>query len=179
MKLEWRPIVGYEGLYMVSNFGNVKSLERVVWNNRGYYKTVPEKVLKPQKNKDDYLFVALYKDGKGKRYKVHRLVCEAFLENPQNLPEVNHIDQNKQNNCVSNLEYCSRQYNVDYSLAKAVICIDCTTGLIEEFKSASKASKQLGIDRSHITACCKGRLKSAGGFYWQYADTKDQKHQEE
>ena len=114
MREEWRPVIGYEGLYEVSNMGRVKSLKRTVWDNRGYYRTVPERILKPVDKGMGYLYVLLWKDGKGKNCRINRLVAIAFIPNPYNLPEVNHIDQNKENNCVSNLEFCSSKYNCNF-----------------------------------------------------------------
>ena len=104
---EWRDIKGFEGKYMVSNLGRVKSLN--------YRRTGKEKILKAYPNKDDYgyLKVSLYKDGKVRYPLVHVLVATAFLENPDNLPEVNHKDENSKNNCAENLEYCRWLYNVN------------------------------------------------------------------
>ena len=185
---EWKDIEGYEGMYQVSNLGNVKSLERKVWNGRGCYKTVSEKILKAGNNSDGYLQVILCKDGKDKSYRVHRLVAEAFLENPNNLPEVNHISEDKTDNRVSNLEWVTSKYNVNYGtrnkraaeantnnpkLSKPVICIDKVSGLIVEFSSISEATRQTGTNQGNIAKCCKGKLKSAGGFYWMYAEGED------
>ena len=167
----WKDIAGFEGLYQVSNMGNVKSLERTVCDNRGYYRTVPERIRKPRNTGKGYLAVNLYKDGKAKNYKIHRLVAQAFLPNPYNLPEVNHIDEDKYNNCVENLEWCTSQYNIEYSKAKAIIGIDKVTGLIVEFPSTKEASRQTGINHGNICACCNGKRNSAGGFYWIYANT--------
>lgn len=183
----WADIAGYEGLYMVSTWGRVKSLERKVWDNRGYYKTVPERILKPSKVGDGYLRLFLCKDGKKEGYKVHRLVCKAFISNPQNLPCINHKDEDKLNNHKDNLEWCSYSYNNSYNgkgkkigeklrndlkRCKAVIGIDCTTGLILKFPSAREVERTLGINNSSIIQCCKGRkrYKTAGGFYWYYAN---------
>ena len=102
---EWRDIQGYEGLYMVSNLGRVKSLN--------YHRTGKERIMKPSDNGHGYLFVVLCKDGKDKNCRINRLVAQAFLPNPDNLPEVNHKDENKYNNCVENLEWCDRSYNVN------------------------------------------------------------------
>ena len=182
----WKDISGYEGLYQVSNMGNVKSLERTVWNNRGYYKTIQERILKGRKVSNGYLQVQLCQDGKAKNYLVHRLVASAFLENPMGYTEVNHIDEDKTNNCAKNLEYCSRSYNMTYNgrakkvgkkvaekLSKPVIAIDKRTGLIIEFVSVHEASRQTGIDQGNICACLKGRYKSCGGFYWMYKNNND------
>lgn len=194
MEEEYRDIEGYEGLYQVSNLGNVKSLERMKWNGRGYQK-VPERILKPRKNGYGYLQVNLNKEGKKSTYRVHRLVAEAFLENSENLPEVNHKDECKTNNNVSNLEWCTREYNINFGTrnkrvaesntgnpkmskaltnnpkkSKPVIGINKVSGLILEFPSAMEAERQTGTHQGHICKCCKGKLKSAGGFYWMYSD---------
>ena len=108
----WKPIRNYEGLYEVSNMGRVKSLERTVWVNGGSYKK-SERILKPQKVRG-YLGVSLCKDAELKRYLVHRLVGQAFMENPEGFKEINHIDEDKTNNKVENLEWCNRSYNANF-----------------------------------------------------------------
>jgi len=110
---EWKDIEGYEGFYQVSNLGRVKSLARVVMRSDGKPNPVNEKILKYGIIKG-YCAVVLCKDRKKKMYKVHRLVAIAFLSNPHNLPEVNHKDENKKNNCVDNLEWCTSLYNINY-----------------------------------------------------------------
>ena len=165
---EWKDIQGFEGKYMVSNLGRVKSLERMKWVGKSYYKA-PERILKAVKARG-YLRVMLCKDGKGKWYPVHRLVAIAFIPNPYNLPEVNHKDEDKKNNCVQNLEWCSSQYNMEYSHGKAIIGINKINGLILEFPSIQEASRQTGINYKNINHCLKGRSKSAGGYVWYYAD---------
>ena len=175
----WKDIEGFEGLYQVSNMNNIKSLERTVWDNRGYYRTVHERILKARKNNNDYLQVNLWKDGKAKKYLVHQLVATAFCENPEGYTEVNHINEDKADCRAENLEWCSRSYNLSYNgrakkvaekKSKPVIAIHKINGLILKFPSAHEAERQLGIAQNHICACCKGRLKSIGGFYWYYAD---------
>ena len=175
----WKDIEGWEGKYQVSNMGNVKSLERTVWNGRGYFKT-SERILKPGKDRDGYLIVQLSKEGKVKACKVHRLVSQAFIPNPDNLPQVNHIDENKENNHVDNLEWVTCRENANHGTrnqrvaekeSKPIIGIDKVTGLIVEFQSAREAERQLGINNSSIIKCCKGkRYKSCGGFQWYYKD---------
>ena len=170
---EWRDIKRYEGYYQVSNTGKVKSLERTVRNGRGY-KIIPEKILEGYDNGNGYLYVKLCKEGKRNQYRINRLVAMAFIPNPNNLPEVNHKDENPKNNCVDNLEWCTRQYNVEYSKAKAVIGINKVSGLILEFPSAREAERQTGISNKNICDCLKGKRKSAGGFYWHYASESEE-----
>ena len=110
----WRPIEGYEGLYEVSNTGQVRSLDRYVKYSNGRIHLHKGKVLSPIKDKDGYLQVSLYYNRKMYKKYVHRIVAEAFLPNPDNLPEVNHKDEDKTNNNVTNLEWCDRKYNLSY-----------------------------------------------------------------
>ena len=175
---EWKDVKGYEGYYQVSNMGSVKSLERTVRNGRGY-KIIPEKILEGYDNGNGYLYVKLCKEGKRNQYRINRLVAQAFLENPNSLPEVNHKDKNPKNNCVDNLEWCTRQYNVEYSKAKAVIGINKVSGLIMEFPSTREAERQTGISNKNICACLKGRRKSAKGYTWHYADSEEVANEQE
>ena len=163
---QWKPIKGYEELYEVSNLGRVKSLPR-----NGTIKE--EKILKQYVDRYGYLYVGL-RNKKVKKCKVHRLVAEAFIFNPNNLPQVNHKDENKQNNCVNNLEFCTSKYNVNYGhraekVSKKVVCIKFN-GEKQIFKSSTEAGKTLSIDSSSITKCCKGKRETAGGYVWRYAD---------
>ena len=164
----WKAIAGYEGLYEVSDQGRVKSLK--------YGK---EKILKPQKNRGGYLKVVLYKDGHAKTVKVHRLVAEAFIPNPNNLETINHKDEVKTNNAVSNLEWMSQKDNNNYgtrnkraweALSKQVQMFDKKTGeLMVTFPSTREAGRVTGIYQSGISQCCIGKYKSAGGYIWRYA----------
>ena len=166
----WKDVKDYEGLYQVSNMGRVKSLN--------YNKTGKERIMKSYDSGHGYLQVQLCKDGKGKCYYVHRLVATAFLENPEGYNEVNHLDEDKTNNCVENLEYCSRLYNINYGTrtektCKPVFSVNKESGLVTYWESASEASRQLNISQSHICACCQGKRNSAGNHIWFYADDDD------
>ena len=110
----WRPIVGYEGLYEVSNTGRVRSLDRYVKCDYEKYRLHKGKVLSPGKDKDGYLSVVLSCNGKHKKIAVHRLVAQAFIPNPDDLPIINHKDEDKTNNRVDNLEWCTVKYNMNY-----------------------------------------------------------------
>ena len=110
----WRPIVGYEGLYEVSSYGRVRSLDRYVKCDYEKYRLHKGKVLSPGKDKDGYLSVVLSCNGKHKKIAVHRLVAQAFIPNPDNLPQVNHRDENPSNDNVDNLEWCTAKYNLSY-----------------------------------------------------------------
>ena len=170
MQEEWRDIKGYENMYQISNMGNVKSLN--------YKQTGREKIMKSLVDKDGYLFVCLCKNRKVKPFKVHRLVAQAFISNPNNYPCVNHKDENKQNNCVSNLEFCTVKYNNIYNgrqkriaekLSKPVLKIDpISNEIVAEFPSIKEVERQLGYNQGNISKCCKGKHKTCGGFKWRY-----------
>ena len=160
----WHDIDGYEGLYQISNKGRVKSL----------YKG-SERILKPRDNGRGYLRVQLTKENTSKHIRVHRLVARAFIPNPYNLPEINHIDENKKNNSVENLEWCDRRYNVNYGtrnerVSRKILQYSKSGEFIREWQGAREVERVLGIDNSHINACCRGKLKSAYGFIWKYKE---------
>lgn len=168
----WKDIKGYEGLYQVSNLGRVKSLH--------YRHSNREKILPLQKCRE-YLNVGLSKNGKQTPYFIHRLVAQTFIPNPDGLPEVNHKDENKYNNCIDNLEWISTIDNFNYGTrnkriseklinhpnkSKSVQCIE--TGII--YPSAHEAERQTGINFSKICAVCRGDRNKTGGYHWRYKD---------
>ena len=114
----WKWIAGYEGLYMVSTHGRVKSVDRYERCCKDARRLRKSKILKQATDKDGYKRVRLYKNGKYKVYSVHRLVAQAFLDNPNNYPIINHKDEDKANNYYKNLEWCTQQYNTKYSSYK-------------------------------------------------------------
>lgn len=175
MKEVFKDIVGYEGLYQVSNIGRVKSLPKdKVLHNCGFICKSKERILKPKLEKNGYLRVGLYKNGIVQYFSIHRLVAIAFIENPNNYPDINHKDENRTNNNVNNLEWCSVSYNTQYSsykwtgekhwASKKVLCIE--TG--ESFFSITEAGKQKNVQYKNIHKCCKGERHTAGEFHWQY-----------
>ena len=111
----FKDIKGYEGLYQVSNLGRVKSLARDT-KLKQYTKHTDAFIMRQDLNKRGYLYIRLTKDGKSKAFRVHRLVAEAFIDNPSNLPQVNHIDFNRTNNNVNNLEWVTPQDNTNHSI---------------------------------------------------------------
>ena len=115
---EWRPVLGYEGLYEVSNTGIVRSVDRYVKNGHSSYRLHKGKVISLLKGEYGYIQVNLYYNGKNYKKYVHRLVAEAFLPNPDNLPQINHKDEDKTNNNVTNLEWCTAKYNINYGTRK-------------------------------------------------------------
>ena len=160
----WQDIIGYEGKYQVSNMGNVKSLN--------YHRENREKQLKPKLRKNGYLDVMLYDFNKRRKtIMVHILVSEAFIANPQYLPQVNHKDKDKTNNKVENLEWCTAKYNVIYSRGKKVNQYDLNGNFIKCYDTISNATRSLRLStKQGIICCCKGKQKTCGGFIWKYAD---------
>lgn len=144
-----KDIKGFEGLYSVTSCGRI-------WSH------VKNIFLSPGIDMDGYYTVVLYKDGKKYTKRIHRLVAEAYLPNPDNLPQVNHIDENKEHNNVQNLEWCDCQYNIDYSQSKAVKCVETD----EVYKSIRLASRKTGIPAPRICDCVNGKHHTCGGYHW-------------
>lgn len=174
---EFRPICGFEGLYEVSNIGRVKSCSRKVKNTRGI-KELKERIISQKDDTNGYLIVNLWKDNKQTHVKVHRAVAQAFIPNPYNFRDVNHIDENKYNNRFDNLEWVTHQDNLNYgthnvrmsnSKSKAVAQYNkLTNELIATYKNAYVASNETNINNVGICQCCCGKRKTAGGYIWKY-----------
>lgn len=170
----WKPVIGYENLYEISNFGNVRSLDRYVNGKWGKMK-IKGKTLTLVKEKDGYYVVNLYKNNKTKQFRVHRLVAEVFISNPDNLPEINHKDENKANNRVDNLEWCTTKYNCNYGnrnrkIRKKVNQYDLEGNFIKEWESIIQVERELNIFHSRIIEVCRGKRKQIGGYVWRYVD---------
>lgn len=164
----WKNIEGFPN-YKISNLGNIKSFTRKKFGNN----------LVPQPMRKGYLQVLLYKDGKPYPRKVHRLVAIAFIPNDNNLPQVNHIDGDKTNNCIDNLEWCDNSYNQIHAYKNGLekprfqskVKQYSLDGIfIKQFEYIKDAAKELNIDDSSISACCRKKRKTAGGYIWKYAN---------
>lgn len=166
----WKDIPGYEGLYQVSNLGRVKSFHH---NN---------KILRQWSNNNGYLFVSLNRKYNSKHFRVHRLVAKAFIPNPKNYTEVNHKDECKSNNVVSNLEWCNHSYNALYGTCQerlrkhkiqpVQLIEKRTNNVVQEFDSIKTAMERTGFSRGFISNVCRGVSKTAGIYTWRYAEKR-------
>ena len=159
----WKPIKGYEGLYLISNLGRIKSLDRTVY----------------QLHKDGYARVGLHKNGEMKTYSVHRLVGEHFLEKKPGKDYINHLDCNKANNNVNNLEWCTQSENIQYAYdnrtkipphQKKVSQYDMTGNLIQVWESMAEAARSLGLQQPNISKVCLGKRSQTGGYKWAFTE---------
>ena len=173
----WLPIENYENLYEVSNLGRVRRLESFVNGKAGSKRKVSGKILKPMAQQNGYLFVTLCKNGIGRSFTLHRLVSTAFLPKSDKKFQVNHLDEDKTNNTVENLEWCTAKENVNYGtrtkrasekLQKPVLCVE----LNQIFPSLTEAARQLCLSVGNISGVLTGYSKTAGGYHWEYAETK-------
>lgn len=169
----WKDIPNYEGLYMASNLGRVKSLPK------HYHKEI---ILKNKLTKDGYYESTLIKNGKPKFIRTHRLVAMAFIPNIENKPQINHIDGNKLNNNVNNLEWCTLQENKDHAIrtglqdfrgknnpkAKSVLQYDKKGNFIKRYDTIREAMKETGTLESKISMVCNNHSKTAGGYIWKF-----------
>lgn len=190
MKEIWKDILNYEGLYQVSNLGDIKSLKR---------KHTKGCILRYSIGNSGYKQVVLCKNGECKTRMIHRLVAETFIENPNNFKEVNHKDENKLNNSVDNLEWCDRIYNqnygtaikrmvenhnykecakkgalkhnyslIGYKIRKRILQKSIEGKIIKEWKGIYYAAKSLNLCPSGISLCCNNKIKTCGNYCWEY-----------
>lgn len=192
----WKDIQGYEGLYQVSNFGRVKSLDRYVNAKLGSKMMRKGVIMTLQTSHKGYNVVMLHKNCKGHQQQVHRLVAIAFIPNPLNKPQVNHMDCNKKNNHISNLEWATQDENMHHASINGIFSnfnerrlrasrenllmainkrkrkINQYTidgQFIKQYTSIAEAEKETGASNSRIVRCCKGERKSTHGYKWEYA----------
>lgn len=175
----WKDIDGFNGYYQVSDDGLVRSVDRTIIDKNGVAFRKRGKIMKQSigrvRGDDGYFVVNLHNHGKSYVIPVHRLVAMAFLENPQQLPTVNHIDGNKRNNSVENLEWASFSENNSHALIhhlrepkrNDVVQKDMNGEIVETYRSVTDAARQTGISRGMISHCIHGRAQTAGGFVWE------------
>ena len=178
---QWKPIRGYEGLYEVSDYGDVRSLDReVIQGARGGSSSThiyKGQMLKPRKQYNGYMTVNLAKNGTFQRVSIHRLVGYHYLEKPSGKDCINHLDGNPENNHVSNLEWCTQSENIQYAYDKGtktpphqkkVGQFDLDGNLIAVWISEAEASRSLGLHQSNIGKVCRGERNQTGGYIWRF-----------
>ena len=194
----WKDIEGFEGLYQVSNLGRVRSLDRIVADSRTGYRTLNGRILSLMNSQRGYQRIKLCKNGKVIIFSVHRLVAQVFIPNPDNKPEVDHIDTNPSNNRVDNLRWATNLENNRNSLtckkrsdalkkenapwfgktgkanpnSKAIYQIS-NGNIIKKWIGMKEAARNTGLEQSCITFCCQGKQKTSGGYRWIYAEDLD------
>lgn len=185
----WKDVIGYEDLYQVSNLGRIRSKDRLIEVDdylnahaycSGFSYIRPGKIMKTGTNVFGYSVVNLRKNKKSKGHMLHRLIAEAFIQNNHNLPFVNHKDENKLNNCVENLEWCTAEYNINYGTCiqrrctsqqitnknmKPVIAYNETEQL--EFISIRGAARKLNLNQANIQHAIK-KNQRCGKYYWKF-----------
>ena len=187
----WKDIKGYVGFYQVSNLGRVRSVEREIYKSNNVKQISKSSILKFEKSKG-YNYVHLFKNGTRKRIAVHRLVAEAFILNPNNLPEVDHINTIRDDNRVENLRWVTPKENMNNPLTKEKRCgyqgnkseeikkkiskaqsikvvqLTLEGELVKIWDSAIKAQKECGFDNGNINRCCRSKYKTNKGYKWTY-----------
>ena len=178
-------MLGYEGFYEVSNWGRVKSLSRLIYRRKTNKPLLLKtSILKSIKTKKGYFVVMLFdKNHKGKQFFIHRLVAMAFLENKDNLPFINHKDENPSNNCVDNLEWCTPKYNVNYGNCrkkisdaqnkKPVNVYRMNGSFVCRYESVNRASQETNVPLRNVSACLAKKVGYAKGYVFRYVDDNE------
>ena len=176
----WKDIKGYEGLYQVSNWGNVRSLDRYKKTKNNSFSFIHGQLLKQYVTNRGYLNVYLYSNGKNKFFSIHRLVATHFLKNKENKPQVDHIDYNKFNNHVDNLRWCSASENMRNEITytknikehkkakKQVNCYSLDGKFLKKFESITSVKKE-GHSAGIVSMCCRGLKNKHHNMLWKYA----------
>ena len=190
MKEIWKDIKEYEGLYQVSNLGKIRTLDRYVNCLYGQKRLLKGQIVKLFKNNSGYFIVSLYRENKFKNFLVHRLVAQAFIQNSENKSEVNHIDGNKENNCVDNLEWVTKSENELHASktglterhkkivaennkkikSKKVLQYSLNGEFLKEYCSVSEAARENNFSTGAISNCCRKERKRAYNYIWKYKE---------
>ena len=176
----WKDIKDYEGMYQVSNLGNIRSLDRYI-NQKGisgktYKRFIKGKQIMSSKDLNGYLHVILHKNSKYKIFRIHQLVAQMFISNPENKKQINHIDGNKQNNSVTNLEWVTirenhiHAYKTGLHKAPKKKCIqkDLEGNILRIWESLKQINEEMGYDASAISRCCRKQQKTSYNFFWEF-----------
>ena len=178
----WKDVPDYEGFYQASNYGRIKSLARIIQDKNGFKKRISERVLKQSISKDGYCLVSLHKAGNSTVYKVYQLVAKIFIDNTENKETVNHIDENKLNNHIKNLEWATRKEQANHGTrtqrssnnrlnhpnqSKAIRATHKITQEVVIFPSMMEAQRN-GFCISNICLCCQGKQKYHKNYKWEY-----------
>lgn len=177
----WKDIPNFEDSYQVSNLGRFRAKERKVRTFGGAYRTISAGIRKPNKCKNGYYEVFCNRAQKRQVFLLHRLVAQVFIPNPNNLPEVNHKDEDITNCRADNLEWCTSKYNANYG-TRTQRCIENNPQkrpvnqytkdgrFIKRWRMINDAARHVGVDGSAITRVCKGKQHTSMGYVWRYAD---------
>lgn len=183
----WKPVVDFENYYEVSSLGNVRTIDRYACDKNGKYRHIKLKQITKQIDRSGYYKVDIKNDVERKTIAIHRLVAQAFLPNSENKPCVNHIDGNKLNNSITNLEWATYSENNKHAIdtglrkspwtgkfglnnpvSKPVYQLDKMGNIINNFVNAREAENITGISHKHISCCCNGKRKTTGGYCWKF-----------
>lgn len=181
----WKTINNFDN-YEISSYGRIRSIDRTIIRSNGRPLVLKGKLLIPDKNSKGYLMLRLRSNnGKFKKVQIHRLVAITFIPNPDNLPQVNHIDENKTNNYVDNLEWCTVKYNANYGnrnkniskaltnnykISRVILQFDKDGNLIKEWISIHQIYRELGYSPGNIYSCCQKKYKQSYGYIWRYKE---------